>query len=142
MKHELLIRPARIEDQESIFVLANQLSEFIKIDKDIFNLNYPDLINNPDYCILVAEHEGSVIGYLSSYFHKAIYANGLVIYIDEIVILKDKRKLKLGTELMAELEKIARNKKCILISLATAGARGFYEKLGYTSKAGYFKKYL
>lgn len=142
MKERLIIRNAGIEDKDSIFQLANQLSDFVKIDKDIFSNNYQELISNQNHCILVAELEKSVIGYLSGYFHKTIYANGLVAYVDEIVILNTHRNFNIGTVLMNELEIVAKNKNCILVSLATAGAKGFYEKIGYATKAGYFKKYL
>ena len=142
MEERLIIRKAILEDRESVFHLANQLSEFVKIDKKIFNINYPGFIDDPTYSILVAELEKNIVGYLSGYFHKAIYANGTVLYIDEIVVLDKQRNLKIGTHLMKEIEIIAKNKSCILISLATAGAKGFYEKLGYFTKAGYYKKYL
>jgi ribosomal protein S18 acetylase RimI-like enzyme len=142
MQESLVIRSAVIEDKESIFELANQLSDFVKIDKDIFISNYHQLITDQNYCVVVAKLGERIVGYLSGYFHKAIYANGLVGYVDEIVVLDTQRNLRIGTMLMNELEIISRNKNCILISLATAGAKGFYEKIGYSSKAGYFKKYL
>lgn len=52
------------------------------------------------------------------------------------------RDREVGTQLMAKFEQIAEQHECILISLATSGAKGFYEKLGYISKAAYYKKYL
>jgi ribosomal protein S18 acetylase RimI-like enzyme len=142
MQERIVIRRAVIEDKESIFQLANQLSDFVKIDKDIFISNFHQLIADQNYCILVAKLGENIVGYLSGYFHKTIYANGLVGYVDEIVVLDTQRNLRLGTKLMNELEIISKNKNCILISLATAGAKGFYEKIGYSSKAGYYKKYL
>lgn len=142
MEKRLVIRSAVIEDKESIFQLANQLSDFVKIDRDIFFNNYHQLITDKNHCIIVAKLEQKIVGYLSGYFHKAIYANGLIGYVDEIVVLDAQRNLKIGTMLMNELEVICKNKNCILISLATAGAKEFYEKLGYSNKAGYYKKYL
>lgn len=142
MIEKLFIRNAIIEDKESIFELANQLSDFVKIDKDIFIHSFPQLITDQHHCILVAQLGERIVGYLSGYFHKAIYANGLVGYVDEIVVLNTDRNLRIGTILMSEFELICKNKNCILISLATAGAKGFYEKIGYSTKAGYYKKYL
>ena len=142
MQERIVIMSAVIEDKDSVFQLANQLSDFVKIDKDIFINNYHQVITDQNYCFLVAKLGERVVGYLSGYFHKAIYANGLVGYVDEIVVLDTQRKLRIGTMLMNELEIISKNKNCILISLATAGAKGFYEKIGYSTKAGYYKKYL
>ena len=39
-------------------------------------------------------------------------------------------------------EEWAGQNHCVLVSLATAGAKEFYEALGYEAKASYFKKYL
>lgn len=142
MQEGLVIRSAAIEDMESIFRLANQLSDSVKIDKEIFIDNYRQLITDQSNCILVATLGEGIVGYLSAYFHKAIYANGMVGYVDEIVVLDNHRNVRIGAMLMNELEIISKNRNCILISLATAGAKGFYEKIGYSSKAGYFKKYL
>ena len=142
MDQKLIFRTATMDDKEAIFLLANQLSEFIKVDKKIFTDNYREMISDKNHFLLVAELDEKVVGYLSGYFHKAIYANGLVAYVDEIVVLDCQRHLKIGTLLMKELEIIAKIKNCILISLATAGARAFYEKIGYETKAGYYKKYL
>jgi GNAT superfamily N-acetyltransferase len=142
MDQKLIFRTATIEDKESIFQLANQLSDLIQIDENIFTVNFNEIISDKNHFLMIADLEEKVVGYLSGYFHKAIYANGLVAYVDEIVVRDNQRRLKIGTLLMKELEFFAKSKNCKLISLATGGARGFYEKIGYESKAGYYKKYL
>ena len=43
---------------------------------------------------------------------------------------------------MGALEAWALRQNCVLVSLATAGSRDFYESRGYMSKAGYYKKYI
>jgi hypothetical protein len=40
------------------------------------------------------------------------------------------------------LEEWANDRMSVLVSLATRGAAAFYEHRGYTSKAGYYKKYF
>jgi ribosomal protein S18 acetylase RimI-like enzyme len=114
----------------------------VKVDKNIFSNNFNGLITEENHCILVSAYEEKIVGYLSAHFHSTTYANGIVGYVDEIVVLNSYRGFNVGKILMDELEKIGKSKKCMLISLATAGAKGFYEKLGYTSTADYFKKYL
>lgn len=44
--------------------------------------------------------------------------------------------------LMAAFEQRASADGCKLVGLATASAGPFYSKLGYETKAGYYKKYL
>jgi len=139
---ELVIRKANSEDTGQIFILANQLSESININQAIFEQNFEELIHSNIHCILVAEINQTVEGYLSGYFHKAFYANGQVAFIDEIVVDSRLRNLSIGKRLLEEFEAIAKINKSVLISLATSGAKGFYEKLGYSSKSGYYKKYL
>lgn len=49
MDQKLIFRTATIADKEAIFFLANQLSEFIKIDKKIFSDNYQEMISDKRY---------------------------------------------------------------------------------------------
>lgn len=41
-----------------------------------------------------------------------------------------------------DFQQPARDQNSVLVSLATLGAAAFHEQRGYTSKAGYYKKYL
>jgi ribosomal protein S18 acetylase RimI-like enzyme len=123
MDQTIFIRKATQEDLYGILALANQLS---------------DTVN----CLLVAVKNETVIGYISGYFHHAIYASGLVAYVDEIVVDTSYRSMQVGSILMTHFEQASKKNDCVIVSLATFGAKEFYEKLGYQSKAGYFKKYL
>lgn len=126
----------------ALYDLSNQLSTKVIVDKSILENNIDTFINDGKHQILVAENNTSVVGYLSAYYHTAIYANGKVAYIDEIVVAKQHRGKRIGTQLLQEFERLAKSRNCVLISLASGGAKTFYEKMGYFSKAAYFKKYL
>ncbi|KAA0992146.1 GNAT family N-acetyltransferase [Dyadobacter aurulentus] len=142
MDDKILIRPALNEDSDRIFHLAKQLSDTLIISESYVMTELPKLLADELYCSLVAVRNEMVVGYASGYFHHAIYAGGLVAYVDEIVVDVSCRSLKIGSMLMDRFEKVAREKDYRLVSLATYGAKSFYEKLGYETKAGYFKKYL
>jgi len=43
---------------------------------------------------------------------------------------------------MDAFEEWANDRKSVLVSLSTCGAAEFYEHRGYTSRAGYYKKYF
>jgi hypothetical protein len=43
---------------------------------------------------------------------------------------------------MVAFEAWAARQRCRSVALATRGAAEFYERQGYTTTAGYFKKYL
>ncbi len=49
MDQKLSFRNATIADKEAVFLLANQLSEFIKINKKIFTDNYQEMISDKKY---------------------------------------------------------------------------------------------
>lgn len=101
------------------------------------------LLSDPKAFVAVAvETDGTVIGYLSGYRHAAFYSGGEIAWCDEVYVTEDKRGRGAGKELMRAFELWAMQNRCVQVSLATAGAKGFYESIGYKSTASYFKKYL
>ena len=54
----------------------------------------------------------------------------------------DRRGEGVGRSLMTAFEVWAARHHCRSVALATRGAAKFYEQLGYTTTAGYFKRYL
>lgn len=142
MGQKLKIRTFESKDLNKLYALSNELSDTVKVERTILEKHIDFLIEDDRHQILVAEKDNIVIGYLSANFHTAIYANGKVAYIDEIVIAKENRGKGIGTLLLKAFEQMAKRQKCILVSLASGGAKEFYEKAGYASKASYFKKYL
>jgi GNAT superfamily N-acetyltransferase len=83
-----------------------------------------------------------LVGYGSGYCHQTFYAGGNTAWLDELFVLERLRHLGIGRALTSEFESWAVQRSCKLVSLATAGAGAFYERMGYASKAGYYKKYL
>jgi ribosomal protein S18 acetylase RimI-like enzyme len=142
MNQSVIIREATQDDLYSILQLANQLSETITISESYLTGNFFKFIDNEHHCLVVAVKNEVVVGYVSGYFHNTIYACGLVAYVDEIVVDVKHRAMKTGAALMTAFEKISKEKGCVIVSLATYGAKSFYEAHGYKSNAGYFKKYL
>ena len=92
--------------------------------------------------LLIAEVDGRVVGYVAGFRHVTFYASGYVAWIDEIFVSPDVRERGIGRRLIESFEVWADQQDCKLVGLATGGAAPFYEKLGYASRAGYYKKYL
>lgn len=92
--------------------------------------------------LAVAEHSSTLVGYVSGYCHPTFYARGPTAWIDELFVIEQFRQLGIGRALMNAFELWATQRGCKLVSLATARAGTFYERLGYATKAGYYKKYL
>jgi hypothetical protein len=59
--------------------------------------------------------------------------------VDELVLIEFSRRT--GRQLM-DFQQPARDQNSVLVSLATLGAAAFHEQRRFTSKAGYYKKYL
>ncbi|SEJ36279.1 Ribosomal protein S18 acetylase RimI [Dyadobacter sp. SG02] len=142
MNQVLIIRHAVLHDLPSLLHLANQLSDTVQVSEQYLQEHLSALLADDNHCILVATQEGMVVGYISGYFHQAIYASAMVAYIDEVVVDSGSRARSIGSQMMQKFEKLCQEKGCRLISLATFGAKDFYEKLGYRTKASYFKKSL
>lgn len=92
--------------------------------------------------MLVAENELGLVGYVSGYRHAAFYAGGETAWVDEILVSESFRDRDIGGLLMVAFEQRAAADGCKLVALATEGAAPFYQKRGYGTKAGYYKKYL
>ncbi|MDO8631754.1 MAG: GNAT family N-acetyltransferase [Phycisphaerales bacterium] len=99
-------------------------------------------LSDTSACLLVAEHEAQLVGYVSGYCHFTFYAGGQTAWVDELLVIEPLRGTGIGRELMDAFEQWAKDRHSVLVSLATRGAAAFYEHRGYTSKAGYYKKYL
>ena len=74
--------------------------------------------------------------------HTPFHANAPMFWVDEILVRQDSRNSGIGKHLMSMAEQWSANRGCVQILLASSGAGGFYETLGYQATAGYFKKAL
>ncbi len=88
----------------------------------------------------MAEHERRLVGYVSGYCHATLYAGGPTAWVDELLVIESLRGTGIGRQLVDAFEQWAKDRQSVLVSLATRGAAAFYEKRGYTSQAGYYKK--
>lgn len=138
----LKILELKEQNFEEIYALASQLSDRFIINKDILKESLEVILYDKNTILIGIFDESKLIGYLSGYIHTAIYANGKISWIDEIVIDKNNRKNGYGKALISEFENIVRKRGAKLVSLSTRGVPQFYEKLGYEGGAIYFKKYI
>jgi GNAT superfamily N-acetyltransferase len=136
------IRSALEGDERSLFALTSQFPTPTPCGLEVFRELLQSKLDDPASALLVAEHDGALIGYVSGRFHAAFYAAGVTAWVDEILVTSAFRGHGVGGQLMSAFEAWAAHNSCILVALATRGAAPFYEHLGYASKAGYFKKYL
>lgn len=112
----------------------------VKSDDDLRN-NLIEMINNKDEYIIVYEDNDIIKGFLAYQIRDKRYKS---IWIDELYVSDNSRKLGIGKLLMNEVTKISIQEKCNSIELNcwcfNENAIKFYEKLGYTRQRIIFEK--
>lgn len=96
------IRKAYEQDCEEILNLIKELAEYEKA-ADQVELTLEQLIedgfgSNPIYESYVAEHEGKIIG-IALYYYKYSTWKGRCLYLEDIVIRENYRRLGIGSKL-------------------------------------------
>jgi GNAT superfamily N-acetyltransferase len=142
MKSVIEVREANIGDAAGVFPLASDFTSATDIDEPTFQRLFEERLGDPALFIAIALLDRKYLGYVSAYSHAAFYAAGSTLWVDELFVASEVRGRNIGRRLMFACEEWAAARGCRLIALATAGARDFYQALGYQSTAGYFKKYL
>lgn len=135
------IRGAEANDRAALFTLVRAFPSPTPTDHAAFAAAFGEKIKDAASFIGVAEHEDGLVGYISGYRHVTFYAGGPTAWIDELFVDTLHRQQGIGRGLVAAFEDWAFGHGCRLVGLATAGAAAFYQRLGYQSRAGYYKKY-
>ncbi len=138
----MIIRDAKLKDEKRVFFLAKKFAKSFDIIEIKFNKTFNEFLINENVSFIVAEIDNEVIGYGLTFHHQTFYANGLVSWVQEIIIDEELRGRGIGSKMMKRVEEISKEKNAKLISLATIGAGEFYKKLGYKECATYYKKLL
>jgi GNAT superfamily N-acetyltransferase len=136
------IRPATPDDAGAVLVLAGELAITFVTERKAFRESYRVLLAAPDTDVLVVDVGGVVRGYLLGFSHHSLVANGSVSWVEEVAVAAEFRRLGLGAQLLAEFERRATDRGSRFVAMATTRAHAFYEAMGYTDHATYFRKLL
>jgi GNAT superfamily N-acetyltransferase len=137
-----VVRRATRRDERELFALVRAFPTPTPPEFSAFRHAFESMLADLSAALFVAEVDAQLVGYLTGYRHVTFYAVGYTAWVDEIFVAAHARKMGTGRRLMENFEEWAVQRDCKLVGLATAGASAFYERLGYASKAGYYKKYL
>ena len=137
-----LIRSAISTDADPVFDLAKDFATSFRPEFGAFETAFARLIVQDDALLLVAEESGQLSGYLLGFDHYALFANGRVSWVEEIMVREDRRRKGVGEGLMNQFEQWAKTRGSKLVALATRRAAAFYLALGYEESASYFRKLL
>jgi GNAT superfamily N-acetyltransferase len=101
-----------------------------------------DLLSQPHLGTVWIAREGSeLVGYLIAVYVFSFEYQGLIAEIDELFVLPHARRHGLGTALLDIAEAALADAGCTFVQLqlgaANRTARTFYDRRGYTARAGY-----
>jgi GNAT superfamily N-acetyltransferase len=126
----------------AVFDLTREFATSFQPRIEAFEQSFHRLIQQEDALLLVAVEADDVLGYLLGFDHPALYANGLVSWVEEIMVRPDRRRHGLGRDLMLQFEQWTAARGSKLVALATRRAAPFYAAIGYRESATYFRKVL
>jgi GNAT superfamily N-acetyltransferase len=136
------VRRLTLNDLDALFHLVEQFATSFKPERGPFEVAVQHIILDESAWLSVADYNGEVAGYCLGFEHYALFANGRVAWVEEIMVKEELRKKGIGKSLMEEFEKWARSRGAKLVALATRRASPFYAALGYEDSATYFRKLL
>ena len=136
------IRPAGTDDRRQLLPLARDLATSYEVDPDSFGAALEAVLAAPTSLLLVAERGPDLIGYALAQLHHTFHANGVVVWVEEVLVDESRRAGGVGRDLMVEVEAWGARNGAAYVALATRRAEGFYRALGYQPSATYLKRVL
>lgn len=136
------IRRALESDAQGVERLASELTTTFPFEGAAFTPCYSRVLETPTAVLLVAEHEGEIIGYLLGYRHPTFWAGADVWWVEELLVHMAHRRSGVGRTLMTSFEENAKLAGARLVCLVTRRASGFYTAIGYEQFALHFRKML
>lgn len=133
--NNLIIRNAKREDVKSIYTLINALAKFEKeehaVQITVEELEEDGFGENPSYSCIVAELDGSVVGF-ALYFIRYSTWQGKTVYLEDFLVNENYRSKGIGKLLFEELIEIAKKLNVRQLSWQVLdwneGAIRFYKK--------------
>lgn len=134
MMNDIVIRPAEPADQSVVYELICDLED-TKLDFEAFRSIYSINIGSTEIVYLVAEYNKAVVGFLSIHVQRILHHTNLTCELQELNVFSEYRSMGVGTALMQEAERIAKELGLEEIELTTKifrkRAQDFYNRLGY-----------
>jgi ribosomal protein S18 acetylase RimI-like enzyme len=137
------IRPAALDDVDSVFTLLQQLGIGEAPNRETFQEAFADAVRDAhDHILLVADLDGAVAGYALTTVVRLLYTNGDSAQLQELVVDAAARHRGIGSKLVSAMEAECRKRGVRQLTVASIRAAAFYERLDYRSTADYLKKHF
>jgi GNAT superfamily N-acetyltransferase len=138
------LREARAADAPGIAELLDQLG--YPTTPEQVEARLARLAVSGDDATWVADEDGAIIGLAGIHVSASLEHEGDVAKVSEIVVDERFRRRGIGGALLAEAEREARRRGCVLLFLTTAerrkDAHAFYRRLGFEETGRRFAKAL
>ncbi len=138
------IRSATMSDASQIAPLLGELG-YPATSEEVF-LRLDRLEKTGNCLVLVAERANEVVGLVTGHLFSSIHATETVAWLTTLVVRGSYNGLGVGGELVAAIEKWARQNGAVRISVSSgnhrAGAHKFYQSRGYESSGVRLTKVL
>jgi GNAT superfamily N-acetyltransferase len=140
----IFIRVADRDDASAVLPLAREMAHSFVVDDNVFHQSFIAILqaNYMQLFVAVDNKTQMIVGYCLATIHPTFYANGNVAWVEEIAVDVAHQRQGIGTALMRAVEQFARDSGCKLLALATRRAENFYNAIGYTNSAMYWRKLL
>jgi N-acetylglutamate synthase-like GNAT family acetyltransferase len=135
----LEIRPARLSDADRLFPLVEQFATSYRPERAAFDGNFPLLVAAEHVECLVAERDGQIVGYAVAFRLVTLYANGIVVELQELMVAPQHRSSGIGRRLVEAVCARARSAGAVEVTVPTRRAGAYYLRLGFEETATYFK---
>jgi N-acetylglutamate synthase-like GNAT family acetyltransferase len=136
---DLVIRPARRSDADRLFPLVAQFAMSYLPDRAAFDRHFPLLLDADHVDCLVAEAGPNLLGYALAFRLLTLYANGIVVELQELMVAPEERGRGIGQQLVAAIVDRARTVGAVEVTVPTRRARAYYRHLGFEETATYLK---
>ena len=132
------VREATAGDAQFLQSLAWELAEALgdrSPQPEAVRRRFDELLEEPRARVLVAEHEGGVVGAASLWIKPDLAHGDTVIEVPMLVVSENVRRQGIGKLLIQEIQSIAAAENAALIELVATrknnSARSFYRSLGF-----------
>jgi len=131
----------RVEGLRAALALVRSFAISSQPERSRFERTLEELLGRSDTLAIVAEDgQANVIGYLLASSHETFFANGPVVWIEEVMVSESGRRQGVGPQLLSAAEAWAAAIPTAYIALAGRRAAEFYVAAGYEESATYFRK--
>ena len=111
-----------LADSDQVFPLVESFATSFRPERKAFDHSLQHLLRDDSVLMNVSVYKNEIVAYCLAFDHYALYANGRVTWVEEIMVREDLRGNGIGRKHMQYVEKWAVSRNSKLIGLATRRA--------------------